>query len=293
MGETDQNHEPRAVEPQTVVGAADTAAAPRRSGVSTATSSSRASSSFFMDVSSEMVYSLVPIFLSSVLGVNKSLIGVIEGIAETTASMLKMFAGWLSDRLGRRKPLMLFGYSISTLSRPLWLWRAVGGWCSGRASSTGSARGAHGSSGRYRRRLVREARTGPLLRLSPGDGPVRGGHGPGHRVPGAQPAARALSHGLLDLDDPGILCVAGDRVLHPRRRPRRTAVIDLTGWTAVARREPAGCGRRDRRPANGAPERVSRSRLRGGEDAAPAPPAPRLPAGHRHLLSGQLAPTPF
>jgi MFS family permease len=76
-------------------------------------------SSFFMDVSSEMVYSLVPIFLSSVLGINKSLIGVIEGIAETTASMLKMVAGWLSDRLGKRKPLMVFGYSISTLSRPL------------------------------------------------------------------------------------------------------------------------------------------------------------------------------
>jgi MFS family permease len=76
-------------------------------------------SSFFMDISSEMVYSLVPIFLSSVLGVNKSLIGLIEGIAETTASMLKMFSGWLSDKLGRRKPLMLFGYGISTLSRPL------------------------------------------------------------------------------------------------------------------------------------------------------------------------------
>jgi MFS family permease len=76
-------------------------------------------SSFFMDVSSEMVYSLVPIFLSSVLNVNKAVIGVIEGIAETTASTLKMGAGWLSDRLGRRKSLMLFGYSISTLSRPL------------------------------------------------------------------------------------------------------------------------------------------------------------------------------
>ncbi len=79
-----------------------------------------------MDVSSEMVYSLVPIFLSSVLGVNKSLIGLIEGIAETTASMLKMFAGWLSDKLGRRKPLMVFGYGISTLSRPLLA--LSGGW---------------------------------------------------------------------------------------------------------------------------------------------------------------------
>jgi MFS family permease len=76
-------------------------------------------SSFFMDISSEMVYSLVPVFLSSVLNVNKSLIGVIEGIAETTASMLKMFAGWLSDKLGKRKALMVFGYGISTVSRPL------------------------------------------------------------------------------------------------------------------------------------------------------------------------------
>ncbi|MFH0916728.1 MAG: MFS transporter [bacterium] len=83
-------------------------------------------SSFFMDVSSEMVYSLVPIFLSSVLGVNKSLIGLIEGIAETTASLLKMFAGWLSDKLGRRKPLMVFGYGVSTLSRPLLA--LAGGW---------------------------------------------------------------------------------------------------------------------------------------------------------------------
>jgi MFS family permease len=76
-------------------------------------------SSFFMDVSSEMVYSLVPVFLSSVLNVNKSLIGVIEGLAETTASTLKMFSGWLSDKLGKRKPLMLFGYGVSTLSRIL------------------------------------------------------------------------------------------------------------------------------------------------------------------------------
>jgi MFS family permease len=83
-------------------------------------------SSFFMDVSSEMVYSLVPIFLSSVLNVNKAVIGVIEGIAETTASTVKMGAGWLSDRLGRRKPLMLFGYGISTLSRPLLA--LAGGW---------------------------------------------------------------------------------------------------------------------------------------------------------------------
>ena len=75
--------------------------------------------SFFMDVSSEMVYPLVPLFLANVLGVNKSVIGLIEGIAESTASLLKVFSGWFSDRIGRRKGLMGVGYAVSVLSRPL------------------------------------------------------------------------------------------------------------------------------------------------------------------------------
>jgi len=74
--------------------------------------------SFFMDVSSEMIYPLVPIFLANVLGANKSVIGLIEGIAESTASLLKIFSGWFSDRIGNRKWLMAAGYGISTLSRP-------------------------------------------------------------------------------------------------------------------------------------------------------------------------------
>jgi MFS family permease len=75
--------------------------------------------SFFMDFSSEMIYPLVPIFLSSVLGVNKSVIGLIEGIAESTASLLKVFSGWLSDKMGKRKILMVAGYGISAFSRPV------------------------------------------------------------------------------------------------------------------------------------------------------------------------------
>lgn len=75
--------------------------------------------SFFMDVSSEMIYPLVPLFLANVLGVNKSVIGLIEGIAESTASLLKTFSGWLSDKIGNRKWLMAAGYGISTLSRPI------------------------------------------------------------------------------------------------------------------------------------------------------------------------------
>jgi MFS family permease len=74
--------------------------------------------SFFMDVSSEMIYPLVPLFLTNVLGVNKSVIGLIEGIVESTASLLKVFSGWFSDRIGNRKWLMAVGYGISTMSRP-------------------------------------------------------------------------------------------------------------------------------------------------------------------------------
>src|SRR3989304_2356282 len=72
-----------------------------------------------MDVSSEMIYPLVPLFLANVLGVNKSVIGLIEGVAESTASLLKVASGWFSDRIGNRKWLMAAGYGISTLSRPI------------------------------------------------------------------------------------------------------------------------------------------------------------------------------
>lgn len=75
--------------------------------------------SLFMDVSSEMVYPLVPLFLTSVLGATRTTVGLIEGIAEATASILKVFSGWLSDRLGKRKLLMGIGYGVSALSRPV------------------------------------------------------------------------------------------------------------------------------------------------------------------------------
>ena len=75
--------------------------------------------SLFMDISSEMIYPLVPLFLASVLGVNKSVIGVIEGVAESTASILKVFSGWFSDRVQNRKWMMFGGYGISVLSRPI------------------------------------------------------------------------------------------------------------------------------------------------------------------------------
>ena len=84
--------------------------------------------SFLTDVSSEMVFNLLPIFLFNVLGARTGLIGVIEGVAETTASLLKMVSGWLSDRLRRRKALAVAGYALSMAAKPLlyfatnWVW---------------------------------------------------------------------------------------------------------------------------------------------------------------------------
>ncbi len=74
--------------------------------------------SLFMDISSEMIYPLVPLFLANVIGIDKSLIGLVEGVAESTASLLKAFSGWFSDRTGNRKWWMAAGYGISVLSRP-------------------------------------------------------------------------------------------------------------------------------------------------------------------------------
>ncbi|MCU0488812.1 MAG: MFS transporter, partial [Anaerolineales bacterium] len=73
--------------------------------------------SFFMDISSEMVINILPLFLANVLGVQTSIIGLIEGLAEATASVLKLFSGWLSDRLGGRKWLAVAGYSFSAITK--------------------------------------------------------------------------------------------------------------------------------------------------------------------------------
>ena len=75
--------------------------------------------SFFTDVSSEMIYPLLPVFLTGTLGASAGMLGAIEGAAETTASLLKLASGWWSDRIGRRKPLVVFGYTLAALVRPL------------------------------------------------------------------------------------------------------------------------------------------------------------------------------
>ncbi len=83
--------------------------------------------SLFTDISSQMIYPLLPIFLSSVLGVGIVFIGLLEGIAEATASILKVFSGWYSDKLKKRKPIVFLGYSLSTIGKPF-LYLATAGW---------------------------------------------------------------------------------------------------------------------------------------------------------------------
>jgi len=75
--------------------------------------------SLFMDLSSELVHGLLPVFMTVVLGASMVAVGLVEGIAEATASIVKLFSGALSDRLGRRKPLLVLGYGLAALSKPL------------------------------------------------------------------------------------------------------------------------------------------------------------------------------
>ena len=85
--------------------------------------------SFFTDISSEMLLNVLPLFLSNVLGVRVWAVGVVEGFAEATSSVLKLYSGWLSDRIGTRKWPAVAGYAISALSKPFYYvatsWGAV------------------------------------------------------------------------------------------------------------------------------------------------------------------------
>ena len=75
--------------------------------------------SMFMDISSEMIHALLPLYMVTVLGTSVVAVGVIEGIAEATASITKVFSGALSDRLGKRKLLTVLGYGLAALTKPV------------------------------------------------------------------------------------------------------------------------------------------------------------------------------
>jgi MFS family permease len=75
--------------------------------------------SLAMDLSSEIIHALLPLFMVGTLGLSVAAVGLIDGIAEATAQVTKVFSGWVSDRLGKRKPLILLGYGLAALSKPL------------------------------------------------------------------------------------------------------------------------------------------------------------------------------
>jgi len=75
--------------------------------------------SLLMDISSEMIHSLLPLFMVTVLGASALTVGIVEGLAEATALIVKVFSGALSDYLGKRKGLAVFGYALGALSKPL------------------------------------------------------------------------------------------------------------------------------------------------------------------------------
>jgi MFS family permease len=75
--------------------------------------------SLLNDASSEIIYPLLPVFLSLTLGASPGIVGLIEGAAESISSLLKLFAGHFSDRLGKRKSFVVFGYALSSFARPL------------------------------------------------------------------------------------------------------------------------------------------------------------------------------
>jgi MFS family permease len=84
--------------------------------------------SLLMDVSSELIHSLLPVFLVTALGASALAVGLIEGAAEATALIVKVFSGALSDLWGRRKPLALLGYGLGALSKPLFALAPTAGW---------------------------------------------------------------------------------------------------------------------------------------------------------------------
>jgi MFS family permease len=87
--------------------------------------------SLLTDISSEMLANVLPLFLYNVLGVRTSVIGLIDGVAEATASLVKIYSGALSDRLGKRKWLAVFGYALSTIAKPFLYFATTWGWVLG------------------------------------------------------------------------------------------------------------------------------------------------------------------
>ena len=83
--------------------------------------------SMFMDISSEMIHCILPLFMVGTLGMSALAVGLIEGLAEATALMVKVFSGALSDYIGKRKSLTVLGYALGALSKPFFAITSLAG----------------------------------------------------------------------------------------------------------------------------------------------------------------------
>ncbi len=101
--------------------------------------------SMLMDLSSELIHSLLPLFLVSTLGVGTLAVGLLEGIAEATGSITKLFSGALSDRVRRRKALVLAGYGVSALTKPIFALAPSVGWVVGARVADRLGKGIRGA----------------------------------------------------------------------------------------------------------------------------------------------------
>jgi MFS family permease len=101
--------------------------------------------SMFMDISSEMIHSLLPVFLVATLGASTEIVGLIEGVGESTASISKLFSGWISDRLGKRKALTVVGYGLGALSKPFFAIAPTPLWVLGARFSDRIGKGIRGA----------------------------------------------------------------------------------------------------------------------------------------------------
>ncbi|HPQ42226.1 MAG TPA: MFS transporter, partial [bacterium] len=101
--------------------------------------------SLFMDVSSELVHSLLPLFMTSVLGTSMMTIGIIEGLAEAAAAIMKVFSGAVSDYFRKRKILAVLGYGLSALTKPIFPLAASIGWVFGARFTDRIGKGIRGA----------------------------------------------------------------------------------------------------------------------------------------------------
>ena len=101
--------------------------------------------SLLMDISSEMIHSLLPLFMVGTLGASALVVGMVEGVAEATALIVKVFSGALSDYLGKRKPLAVLGYALGALSKPLFAIAPSVGWVLGARFADRVGKGIRGA----------------------------------------------------------------------------------------------------------------------------------------------------